>query len=435
LSFGELEDAVARLAEKVRSLPPGIAMIEARPRIPTAIAMLALLRAKKPLAVMAEDWTEAEKATRRALLGRCTQINESGEIVWASEAGEAAHHPETGLVLFTSGSTGGARAVQLSARGMQATIETVIDILDFAETAEQTLFLPLSYSFGFLGHLLPALRAGVPTRLLAGVAEARVELERGTARGMWSGVPSHWQALLDLTGVGPGNPVGLSHIVTAGDHMSFALRRRVHEAFPEATIYNNYGQTEAGPRILCFTSRHPDFFERGDGFAVGDFELRLEDDGELCARGTPLMLGYMGNQEASARRIDAGWLRTGDIAEIDDEGLVTILGRKDNLINVGGERVSLQEVEAALRRLDGVADAAVFVEDDETYGRALVGLLVGDALAATGRREIIERLSRELSWKKIPRRYYSVEGLKRSEQGKLIRSDLPRPGTDAVEIR
>jgi long-chain acyl-CoA synthetase len=436
LTFAQLCERVHATAGDMASLDSGVVILDAYSDAATVIRFLALMQLRRPVAMFSSTWTSHEIDVRRAMLGRAMHLDGEGGVVWTSQSKEIVHHRDAAVILFTSGSTGEPRAVQLTRQNVDANTRAVLDTLDFEQAAEQTLFLQLSYSYGLLGQLVPAMEAGVTTRLLPQFANARIVLETSQARGMWSGVATHWEALLRLTDPAPENTAGITHIVSAGAPLSVNLRGRLRDRFPNATLYNNYGQTEAGPRVLSFSSRHPEFFNGYVGYPVGDFEVRLTEEGELLLRGSQIMPGYLGDERATTGKIKDGWLYTGDMASIEEDGLVEILGREDQLVNIGGERISLREIEEELDNWAEVDEAAVLVKDDEIYGSSLICFLVGDErLQSLGGRAIMERLSQRLSWHKVPRRIYLLQALPRRPNGKLARSELLPMASQELELQ
>jgi long-chain acyl-CoA synthetase len=435
LTFGQLRRRVDDAARDLAALEDGVVILDAQSDPETVVRFLALRELGKPVALFSSTWTSHEIEVRRSMLGKASHLGADGTVVWSSATHEIAHHPEAAVILFTSGSTGAPRAVQLSQPNIDANTGAVLDTLDFEQAAEQTLFLPLSYSYGLLGQLVPALEVGVTTRLLPQFNDARVALETSRARGMWSGVATHWEALLRLTDPPPENTAEVTHVVSAGAPLSTDLRTRLRHRFPEATLYNNYGQTEAGPRVLSFSSRHPSFFEGFVGYPVGDFEIAVTDDDELLLRGSQIMPGYLGDEEATADKIRDGWLYTGDAARIADDGLVEILGRRDQIVNIGGERISLREIEEELSSWDEVEEAAVLVEADDIYGGRLIGFLAGgEALDNLRRKRVIARLAERLSWQKVPRHYFVLDALPKRPNGKLDRKALETKKTMDREL-
>ncbi len=392
ITFAELARAMEREA-----LEP-LAFLEAEQTIAFAVRALAYLQKDVPFVLVAKGMSAAELEARRKVLAQTI-------------------HPETKVILFTSGSTGAPKAVQLSAGNILANREAVEASLDFAKAPAQGLFLSLSYSFGFFGQLLPALHCQVPTVLHEKILDIREQFMSGEAAGMWSGVPSHWETLARLT-LGKKNP-HVTHVISAGAALSLPLRKKLRELFPAAKIYNNYGLTEASPRVLSFSSEDPSFFVEGTvGYAVKHLQVKTELDGELVLSGKQVMLGYVGG---SVGKIQSGWLRSGDLAKIDESGLVSILGRKDDQFNIGGERTSPLEIDFALANLPGVQEAAISVGQHEIHGAKITAYLVGNPPAKA---EILVALKKVLSGHKIPTDFILVNALPKNENGKLKRSEL-----------
>ena len=414
VTFTELTKRVhAEAAGLSPKLANQIQVLTASSTIDFVVKFLACLEAKLPVAILAAGGAGAESEARLALL-------------------KAPCHPETAVILFTSGSTGTPKAVQLSQANIDANTRGVITSLDFSSAKEQTLFLPLSYSYGLLGQLLPALECKIQTRLLEKFTDVKGRFDDATASGMWSGVPAHWETILRSTDAAAPCNEKITHIISAGAPMPVSLRERLRERFPKAILYNNYGQTEASPRLLCYSSRDPEFFTGGVGRPVGDAQIKLSHDGELEVRGSQIMLGYLGDKDATATKLKDGWLHTGDSAEISANGLVSILGRRDELFNVGGERTSPSEIENALKTLPGITDAAVFIEDDPLYGSKMSAFLVGPLLT---KNQLVSHLAEKLSPHKTPKDYYTLEKLPRGANGKLIRSELGNLKTPERRLR
>jgi long-chain acyl-CoA synthetase len=407
---------------RLRALPPGIAAVGASPTVDFVTTLLALLGLERPAAVFSSTWTSEECVSRHALLGRHIEIDASGEVAreWPGET--RALCPLTRLILFTTGSTGQPRAVQLSEHNIRSNSRAVADALDFDHAKSQMLFLPLSYSFGLLGQLLPALDRGMQTEIVDRLIDAVEALVSGTVEGMISGVPPHFETI--LRALPPGHTCNrLTHVVTAGAYSSPDLRQRLHRAFPSAMIYNNYGQTEASPRILSFKSSHPLFYTPATGYPVPGLRVKCSESGELLVSGPQVMLGYLGHPDGPRDTVTGGWLATGDLAQVAADGLVTVLGRADDLVNVGGERTSASEIESALRRVSGVRDAAVLVVPDTLYGAAFVAYVeTGDAGITEA--EILNDLRRHVSGHRIPRAFHLIDALPVNAYGKIDRAAL-----------
>ena len=421
-TFGGLAARVKACAAGLEAVEAPVVVVTASMTIDFVVSLLGALIARRPAAVFSQHWNERERRAALALLGACAEVDGTGGVTARRDGPAAGLHPDTRLILFTTGSTGEPKAVQLSDTNIESNTAAVVDAVSFATVRAQVLFLPLSYSYGLLGQLLPALRTGVATELVERLVDVSDRFAQGSAEGMVSGVPSHHAALLRL--IPPGSACArVTHVVSAGAAASPELRRRLREAFPGAVIYANYGQTEASPRVLCLPSSHPKFFTNATGFPVGRLRVRLGEDGELLVRGPQVMLGYLGDPEGTARKLAGGWLHTGDLATLDDEGLVTVSGRADDLINVGGERMSLLEVEAALAGVSGVRHAAAVPVTDDLYGTSWAAFVepAGDGVTAN---QVREGLRLRLPPRKMPAALHLIRELPLTKNGKVDRRAL-----------
>jgi long-chain acyl-CoA synthetase len=421
-SYGELDADVSRRADRLRAIGSGIVVLTASMSIEFVATFLALLTRRRPVAIFSPTWTPDERSARLALLGRSVELD-AVSLAASERPGEPAPlHPLTRLILFTTGSTGTPKAVQLSEENIRSNTAAVVEAVSFRTAARQVLFLPLSYSYGLLGQLLPALAVGTRTDLVEGLVGLSQEFPPTSVDGMLSGVPSHFEAIVRMLPPDEAN-YRVTHVVTAGAYSPPELRLRLRDAFPRATIFNNYGQTEASPRILCLTSSHPQFFTPATGYPVGDLRVRRSSSGELLVSGSQVMLGYLGDDDGTRDKVRDGWLATGDVATIAADGLVTVTGRTDELINVGGERTSALEIESVLRRVPGVLNAGVLVVPDALYGAACIAYIESDGADVT-EDGVLAQLRRIASPHNVPRALQIIPALPLNQNGKVDKARL-----------
>jgi acyl-CoA synthetase (AMP-forming)/AMP-acid ligase II len=197
------------------------------------------------------------------------------------------------------------------------------------------------------------------------------------------------------------------------------------EALPGVSVWQFFGQTEGSPICALSPDDHraalagrPELL-RSIGRAAPEVELRQEDVdaegvGEICARGPHLF-----------RPDDDGWVRTGDLGRIDEEGYVFLVGRKGDTINRGGENVRPLEVETVLRSHPAVLDIAVIGVPDRRLGEEVAAFVVPtDAGAPPDPEELTAYARARLAGFKVPRRWTFVADLPRNSQGKLLRRVL-----------
>lgn len=420
LSFAELEAAIYKMTGQLNKLPPGILVLQATPQPLFVIQLLAALTIGKPVALFAHQELAWEK---RAILSTNMTVNEHGELLELHENNDIKPHPQLALVLFTSGSTGQMKAVQLSLKNITANCKAVVKALEFSKIEDQLLFLPLSYSFGLLGQLLPGLIAGIKTQLLQQFTDIKVLLEGGKVPHMWSGVPSHWVAIHKMAALFPESAAKIKAVVSAGAPLSVSLRESLIHTFSKAIIYNNYGLTEASPRVLTYSSTDPLFLEEYAGYPIGDWQVRLSENNELLIKGSQLMLGYLGEEQQT--RIQDEWFFTGDLAEQLPSGLVAIKGRLDHMVNIGGEKINLIEIEHKICQIKGIKEVIVLPLNDELYGiRLLVCLEQTSFSPNVSEHMLVEQLKQHLLPRKLPISVQLLEKLPRNQHGKLDRKNL-----------
>ena len=187
-------------------------------------------------------------------------------------------------------------------------------------------------------------------------------------------------------------------------------------------IVQGYGLTEAAPNVLCLPQEDA---VRKLGYAGKPYpfvDVRLSAEQELQVRGPNVFPGYWRNPEATAQAFtEDGWLRTGDIAECDDEGFYRIKGRLNEMYISGGENVYPAEVEAVLHEHPHVADAAVIGVPDERWGEVGVAFVVADGLSDE---ELLEWCRGRLARFKVPKSFRFVGEIPRNGMGKVQKQEL-----------
>lgn len=160
---------------------------------------------------------------------------------------------------------------------------------------------------------------------------------------------------------------------------------------------------------------------------VGDDGQVVErgEVGEVQVRGPQLFDGYVDDPALDAEAFVDGWFRMGDLARIDEEGEVHLVGRSNEVINRGGDKISPAEVDAALLSLPGVADAAAFAVAHPRLGQEVVAAVVRRPGAAVTADEVQAHVRMCLGARCAPRRVWFVDALPRNEAGKLVRRELP----------
>ena len=229
-------------------------------------------------------------------------------------------------------------------------------------------------------------------------------------------------------------------LVMFGAPASPGLLRDCFELFGDAVVYA-YGSTEAPMPVIALNAGRCSDPVLGDDRALnsvgrpqGAWEVRLRPEqspadgsiGELLVRGPGLMIGYWNDPEATEAALDEdGFYATGDLAEIDDDGLVRVAGRLRDFVITGGYNVYASEVELRLKAHPLIADAAVFGVPDVRWGEAVTAVVVlAPSHAGLAAGEIAEWVRGGLAGYKKPRRVLCVDELPRSPFGKVRKGEL-----------
>ena len=187
-------------------------------------------------------------------------------------------------------------------------------------------------------------------------------------------------------------------------------------------IVQGYGLTEAAPNVLCLPQEDA---VRKLGYAGKPYpfvDVRLSEEQELQVRGPNVFSGYWRNTKATAETFTAdGWLRTGDIAECDDEGYYRIKGRLKEMFISGGENVYPAEVEAVLHEHPQVADAAVVGVADERWGEVGIAFVVAGGVSED---ELLDWCRNRLARFKVPKSFRYVDEIPRNGMGKVQKHEL-----------
>ncbi|CAN5348651.1 long-chain fatty acid--CoA ligase [soil metagenome] len=325
------------------------------------------------------------------------------------------------LIVFTSGTEGTPKAAVLTAAGCRASAESLASALPFGADDVVLGVLPQYHAAGWNTQPLLALASG-STLLLHEHFDAGLALEAVERRGVSAmmGVPSTWSMMARHPRF-PTTEVGtLRHAVVGGAPAPAWLLRAWHDRGVD--LRQGYGLTEAGPNVLCQTA---DDARRSPGAAGRPYALvqaALDPRGELLVRGPAVFGGYFRDPAATATALAGGWLHTGDLATMDDDGQYRIIDRLKDIYISGGENVAPAEVEAVLMEHPAVAEAAVIGVPDETWGE--VGIAHVVLASPVGAEELLAHCREHLAAFKIPRAVEFVDELPHSGIDKVVRRRL-----------
>ncbi|MFN4143233.1 AMP-binding protein [Aestuariivirga sp.] len=338
-------------------------------------------------------------------------------------------------LLYTSGTTGFPKGALLSHRAMMMVGRNSAARLGLAADSRWTSIIPLFHCAGCILNLLGCLShgaayVGVPSFDPENMFRL-IETERCTHL---SGVPTSYLAMLDHPSR---KDYDLSSLVAGscgGADCNPDVLRRCAEEFPMPGLSQVYGQTEGGTLFVCPEHDDPFRWETA-GKPLPDYDLRIVDPqtmaplaageiGEIQARGPMVMEGYYRKPEETAETVIAGgWLRTGDLGYLRDDGRLVIAGgRLRDMIIRGGENIYPAEIENVLQAHEAVAEAAVFGLPDEYYGEIVASAvkLVRPVSAGELRAFCASRIAKF----KVPAVVYTLERFPLTPSGKIRKVEL-----------
>ena len=198
-------------------------------------------------------------------------------------------------------------------------------------------------------------------------------------------------------------------------------------------VYQSYGMTETSSQIVTLAPEYSMTKIGSAGKPLFPSQLRIEQDGRICGhhehgeivvKGPNVTKGYFKRPEATEKSLSDGWLHTGDLGYLDDEGFLFVLDRRSDLIISGGENVYPAEIESVLSKHPAVFEAGVTGTEDEKWGQVPLAFVVKYHGAAVTEDELLAYCRDFLASYKLPRRIHFCEELPRNGAGKLLRRDL-----------
>jgi acyl-CoA synthetase (AMP-forming)/AMP-acid ligase II len=289
---------------------------------------------------------------------------------------------------------------------------------------------PFFHNFGYKAGILTCLQTAAtlipqltfdPEQTMRAVQEHRITVLPGP--------PTIFSTLLDHPKRGDYDLTSLRFSVTGAAVVPVVLIERMQAELDIDIVLTAYGLTEAsGFGTMCRADDDAVTVATTCGRPIADFELRIAgadapgETGEVLLRGPNVMLGYLDDPKATAAAIDSdGWLHTGDVGTVDDNGNLTITDRLKDMYICGGFNVYPAEVEQVLARLDGVAESAVIGVPDDRLGEVGKAFIVTKANVALDEETVIAFTKRHLANFKTPRSVEFLDALPRNPGGKVVK--------------
>lgn len=338
-------------------------------------------------------------------------------------------------ILYTSGTTGLPKGVVLDHhRVLHVALGTIITFKMGPE--DQLLHIaPLFHCAQLNLFLVPGTMLGCtqivrqdfqPAQTLQDIDQYKISL--------FFGVPTMYNFLLQVPNREQYDLSSVKRCGYGAAPMPTALLRQAIELFQTNQFYNMCGQTEGGPGGVYLLPEHHETKFGASGRANYGTDARVVDDngedvkpgevGEFIIRSESVMKGYYKKPEETAKVLKNGWLYTGDLANIDEDGFITLVDRKKDMIISGGENVYSTEVEHVLYKHPDILEAAVIGVPHEVWGETVAAVMVAKPGKQIDEEELKEYCRQELAGYKIPRIYYQIDQLPRNASGKILKYQL-----------
>jgi long-chain acyl-CoA synthetase len=346
-------------------------------------------------------------------------------------------------LFYTSGTTGKPKGVMLSNGNLHAAALSYFVDVDEVRREDVALYAgPLSHGAGLynLMHVLRGARHAVPESQGFDAAEILDIAPKLGSVHMFA-APTMVRRLVDQAKARGGDGNGLRTMVYGGGPMYLADIEDAVATMGDRFV-QIYGQGEspmtitALPRELVSDRTHSRWRERlaSVGRAHSVVEVRVADPdgrvlppgetGEVLARGAPVMLGYWRNAEATAKTLRDGWLWTGDLGILDEEGFLTLKDRSKDLIISGGANIYPREVEEVLLMHPSVQEVSVVGRPDPEWGEVVVAFVVAKPGTAVDPAVLDRHCVEHIARFKRPKSYFSLEALPKNNYGKVLKTEL-----------
>lgn len=339
------------------------------------------------------------------------------------------------MLQYTGGTTGVSKGAMLSHGNLCSNVWQLREHTPepFTPAHIHLACLPLYHIYALNLHALNGFSSGAKLVLIANPRDLQSVVDgfRKHSITVFVGINTLFNALLHFEPFKKLNFASLQVTCAGGMALTPEAAKQWHQ-LTGCEIVEGYGLTETSPVVssnLCCAPRLGTI-----GLPVPETEIKILDDnnnelpmgeaGELCVKGPQIMLGYWQNQEETDKVLSPdGWLRTGDMAMVMDDGYLKIVDRKKDIIIVSGFNVYPNEIEAVVCQMDGIVEAAAIGVNNDKSGESIKLFVVRDD-PSVSEEAIIAHCRKNLTAYKIPRQIVFCEDLPKSNVGKILRREL-----------
>lgn len=331
---------------------------------------------------------------------------------------------DAALIMCTSGTTGIPKGAMLTDENIITNVKDICEYFNITTNDRILISRPLYHCAVLTGEFLTSLVKGVYIRFYSGEFNPVVicDIIKNCSITTFCGTPTLLSIIARF-----GKETSLKHICISGECMDSETGIKIQEAFPEAEIYHIYGLTEACPRVSYLPPNLFGDFPDCVGYPLSSVSLKIlghngtevkdGDEGILWVKGKNIMMGYYNDQIKTQEVLKDGWLCTGDIALINEAGLLKIKGRCDELIIRSGMNIYPAEIELAMKKDPRVGEVYVYGIKN-SYGTQ-IGMKISGTFSNVD--EVKKLCNEVLPAFQIPSKIELLEELEKNGSGKIIR--------------
>jgi fatty-acyl-CoA synthase len=338
-------------------------------------------------------------------------------------------------IMYTSGTESRPKGALLSSKALIA--EYVSAIIDGGMAADDVDLhtLPLYHCAQLDCFLGPDVYLGATSIILPSPDPAKVleAIQRHRVTKYFA-PPTVWISLLRHPDFDSYDLSSLRKGYYGASAMPVEVLREIQQRLPDVQLWNFYGQTEMAP-VATILPPHEQMSHAGSaGRPVINVETRVVDDanqpvppgtvGEIVHRSPQATLGYYKDPEKTAAAFEGGWFHSGDLGVFDDEGRLSVVDRKKDMIKTGGENVASREVEEALYLHPGVAEVAVFALPDPKWVEGVTAVVVAKPGVDLSADELRTHAGQHLAGFKVPKAIFIADALPKNPSGKILKRQL-----------
>lgn len=338
---------------------------------------------------------------------------------------------EIALLIYTSGTTGRPKGAMLTHDNLLHNVASCQEALEIGPEDRITVLLPMFHSFMMTVGILLPLTSGCAMVLIKSLHPPKNILAEIIQHGatVLPAIPQLFRALASA----PAPPgLQLRICVSGAAPLPVEILKSFNQRYPLPVI-EGYGLSEASP-VVTLNPIKGEQKPGSIGLPIPRVEVTIRDEagdevargetGEVCVRGGNVMRGYWNQPEATENAIRDGWLYTGDMGRMEEDGYTYITDRKKDMLLVNGINVYPREIEEVLHQMSGVKEVAVIGRRDVRKGEQPVAYLALDDGVSLNDGEIRQFLKQRLADYKVPREIRFLEALPRNATGKILKTDL-----------